>query len=283
MSLTAIEMKRLEDDARAMAANHSRGYLSDALQCLRETSDPIASLELLRAMWGASQAKRPDQKAALNEAGQWLEKRLDRDPGISPDRLALELGWLRRLVTVHGGTDDDDEARDDRRNRGRDEPTFGAHIDRLRQLRQKRARLEEDSRTVSRADASRRIDSPASDRPIRLPDSFEARFTLEPDVLDAFRAARKRRKEQKPVKDRLLPVRPAAAELQALASDLACSLLETKGMDELEARTMNDAGKLPSFWIAVADLVERDSKRVPRRISLAHAAQPVGDLPNDHR
>ena len=287
MSLTALEMEHLADDARAMAQGQCRGYVKDALQCLRETGDPLAALELLRALWGTSHARRPDQKDALDDAGRWLEQRLVRDPGLAPGRLALELGWLYRLVAVHA-SGDASEPGDDRRGppvrrrdphpRSRDEPSFGAHLD---QLRRKRTLA---LRTASTPAPRRSAPHPAgaaSAPPTRLPDSFEASFADERDALEAFRTARKRRKDQKPVKDRPLPVRPVATELVPLTTDLACALLGTEGMDELEARAMADAGKLPSFWIAVADLVERDGKRIPRRISLT--APPASPAPDPHR
>lgn len=258
MSLTAPEMKRLEDDAREMASDNCRGYLSDALQCLRDTCDPIAPLELLHLMWGTGHAKRPDQKTAVDDAGLWLEERLGREPGISPDRLALELGWLRRLVAVHA---DSDNARRDQHGPGRD-PAFGAHIERLRQSRQRALASDHPA-----PQADRKPDPPTVVRPERLPDSFEVRFTLWQEAIDAFKNARERRKKNKKPKERFLAVQPVAAELQPLATDLACSMLDTEGMEEVQERTGGDPLKLPSFWIAVADLVDRDGMRVPRRIS----------------
>jgi hypothetical protein len=279
MSLTAPEMKRLEDDARAIASGNCRGYLSDALRCLQETHDPIAPLELLRAMWSGGHAPRPDQKIALDDAGQWLEERLGREPGISPDRLELELGWLRRLVSVHGDSDDSGYRQRNNAPTSR-EPAFGAHIDQLRQ-RRKRAleRIAAAVPPVHRSEADRKADSPSSARvehPERLPDSFEVRFADWQDALNAFRTARERRKKQRPPKDRFLPVRPVAAELQPLAADIRCSMLDTEGMDELERRIVANAGNPPSFWIALADLFDRNGKRLPRRISF-EAGRPDGD------
>ncbi|HEX7843724.1 MAG TPA: hypothetical protein VF469_39895 [Kofleriaceae bacterium] len=276
MSLTAVEMRRLEEDARAIATSSCRGYLSDALQCLRETGDPIAPLALLRALWSAGHAKRDHQKLALDDAGQWLEKRLAREPGVASERLALELGWLHRLVTIQSETDSDfaGAGRVDRlssrraggHGRGRDEPGFGAHITQLQERRARaRARVSTEVR-MDRREAGVTAE-PSSPRPERLPDSFEVRFTSWQETLDVFRTARKRRKERKAVRDRLLLVQPVLVELQHLAADLACSLLETEGMDELQARTVEGAGKVPSFWIAIADLVDRDGKRISRRIA----------------
>ena len=67
----------------------------------------------------------------------------------------------------------------------------------------------------------------------------------------------------KALKERLLDVTPVIAELQHLATDLACSVLHTDGMLPL----LDHTGDLPTFWIAAADLAPREGKRVPSRIS----------------
>jgi hypothetical protein len=249
MNLTALEMKQLAEDARTMGS--CRGYLSDALQCLRDTGDPIAPLALLRALWSAGYAKRDHQKLALNDAGQWLDKRLGREPGISFDRLALELGWLHRLVMIEsapdgsGGTGDARRTRPpshrvDGRGRGRDEPAFGAHIDLLRHKREL-ALARVDARLHAPRDEAAGGAASLDTRPERLPDSFEVRFASWEEAVKAFRKARERRREQKPARDRLLLVEPVAAALRVLAGDIACSLLDTEGMDQLQARAKGDA------------------------------------------
>lgn len=272
MSLNALEMKRLEEDARPMASDNCRGYLSDALECLRSTRDPIAPLELLRAMWGSSYARRRDQIAALGDAGLWLEERLRREPSISPERLELELGWLRRLVTIHRDAGDSGGGQHDKTPPSRT-PTFGANIEQLRQRRRRAFELVAAAAPppARGTEAARKIDSPDAarvERPERLPGSFEVSIIDWQDALKAFKTARDRRKNQKPPKDRLLPVQPVAPELRHLAADIACSMLITEGMDELERRTLANAGNVPSFWIASTDLVVRDGKRIPGRISL---------------
>jgi len=258
MNLHASDMQRLEREARMIESQRSLTYLADALRCLLDTGDPIAALALLRALWGTSHAKRDNQKAALGDAGRWLEDRIRRENGISPDRLALELGWLQRLVRVHGAPENDHDDGDRFRSHQADlGAPFGVHIELLRTRRH-----------AALAAAARPIAPPAAPpppRPDRLPDSFEARFATWQGALEAFKNARKRRKQGKPVRDRLLDVVPVAAELQPLATDLACSVLETAGMDQL----IDHTGDLPSFWIAVADLAPREDKRVPSRISFA--------------
>lgn len=270
MSLHAQDMQRLERHAREIATRASLTYLADALRCLCDTRDPIEALALLRALWGSSHARRDNQRAALEEAGRWLEERIRREPGISSGRLALELGWLIRLVSVHG-TEDDDRGDGDRSSSRHGDPgsaPFGAHIELLRDKR--RAALARAATAESPAPQSGARDRVAPSqvpRPECLPDAFESRFASWQDAHEAFKQARKRRKQNKPLKDRLLDVVPVADELQHLATDLACSMLQTDGMSQL----LDRPGDLPTFWIAVADLTTRDGKRVPSRISFAPA------------
>jgi hypothetical protein len=263
MSLTAAEMKVLEEDARVMATE-SRRYLADATQCLRETLDPVAPLELLRALWSTAHARRPQQKAALQAAGDWLDDRVRRDPALSPQRLELELGWLRRLVAFKP-TDRSGNARDDRYPPH--EPPFGSQID---ALRRKRAQLlaraaPNPVAPPSPPDAAR---PPRPAPPAELPESFEAHFANWRDAGEAFKTARKRIKQQKQPKERLLAVLPVREELRALASDIVCCLLRTYGMTELQERAVASGGELPRFWIGAADLVHQEGKRLVTRISL---------------
>jgi hypothetical protein len=265
MSLTAPDMQRLERDAREIATRGSLTYLADALRCLRDTRDPIAALALLSALWSSAHAGRGKQKAGLEEAGQWLENRIRRESDITPERLALELGWLHRLVTIHGEPDDDrgDGERGGPRRPDARAPPFGAHLTLLRDKRDAALARAAASKAAAVQDQhDHAVPSPAP-RPEHLPDIFAARFESWQDAREAFKTVRKRRKEKKQPKERLIDVTPVAAELRHLATDLACSLLHTDGMDKL----IDHAGDLPTFWIAVTDLAPRDGKRVPSRIS----------------
>jgi hypothetical protein len=271
MTLTAPEMQRLEREARGIT-KRSLSYVADARRCLLDTRDPIAALALLSALWSSVHAARGNQKAGLEEVGQWLADRLLRSIDITPERLALELGWLHRLVTAHGEPDDDrsdGERVGPRRPDGRPAP-FAAHLTLLRDKRDAALARAAASRAAAARDAQhdRAVPSPAA-RPEHLPDIFAARFESWQDAREAFKTVRKRRKEKKQPKERLIDVTPVAAELRHLATDLACSLLHTDGMDKL----IDHAGDLPTFWIAVADLAPRDGKRVPSRVSFA----PPGD------
>lgn len=272
MTLAAPDMQRLERDARGMATR-SLSYLADAQRCLLDTRDPVAALALLSALWSSPHAARDNQKAAVEEAGQWLADRIRRNIDITPERLALELGWLHRLVTIHGEPDDDRGTADRRAPRRPDlrRAPFGEHLDQLRDRRD--AELARAAATAAPRDAAQDRAAPApAARPERLPDAFEARFASWQLAREAFKHARNRRKQGKALKDRLLDVTPVAAELQHLATDLACSVLHTEGVLPLADHTED----LPTFWIAVADLAPRAGKRVPSRISLA---PPGGGAP----
>lgn len=267
MTLNAQDMRRLEDNARTIA-RASITYLAEIQRCLFDTRDPIDALALLRAMWGSSHARRDNQKAALADAGRWLEERIRRTPEISIDLLTLELGWLRRLVSVHGSPDDDrgDDERGRARRTGADSAPFGTHVDLLGTRR--KVALAAVAKPLPPNGRAGELATPSpAPGPTHLPDVFEARLANWQEAIDAFKNIRKRRKQKKPLRDRLLDVTPVAAELQPLATDLACSVVHTEGMNQL----VDVAGDLPTFFIAVADLAPRDGKRVPSRISLAAA------------
>ena len=271
MSLTAQDMQRLEHAAREIVRGGVT-YIADALRCLLDTRDPIDALTLLRALWGSSHAKRDQPKAGLDDVGQWLEQRIRNDIDISAERLALELGWLQRLVTVHGAPNADRDDHDRRPSRRAEISTapFGAHIELLRARREAAlARAAGVDPVASRGEESARAALPPPPPPRRehLPDVFEVRFANWQVALEAFKHARKRLKEGKSLKHRSIDVTPVEVDLQPLATDLACSLLHTDGMTQL----LDQPGDLPTFWIATADLTMRDGKRIASRISLAPA------------
>jgi hypothetical protein len=268
MSLTARDMQQLDEQAREIAAQGGGTYIADALGCLLDTRDPTVALTLLHALWGSGHGKRANQRAGLEEVGLWVEQRIQRELAISVERLALELGWLRRFIKIHDARDRDHGHRDDPRDR-RDQPTrapFGAHIDRLRARRE--AALARDAAAASAAATPSAPSASATPPdPDHLPERFEARFASWPDAIDAFRRARDRRKQGKPLRDRLLDIVPVATELHRLAGDLACSMLDTDGMLPL----IDHGGELPSFQVTTTDLAPRDGKRVPSRIAIAPA------------
>lgn len=100
MAIDPQSLGQLEKDATPFVTKNHQAYLSQALECIRETQDPVEALRLLEKMFSSPFAIRKNMKGALNDVGKWLEKRLDKEPNVSADRIALELGWLRRLATV---------------------------------------------------------------------------------------------------------------------------------------------------------------------------------------
>jgi len=109
MAVTREQLARLERDASSMgSANHGR-YVSEAMQAMSDPAfaadadtdareAPLRALRLLDVMWGSAFASRPDQRAALNDVGIWLETRLVREPNVAAKDLLTELGWLKRLA-----------------------------------------------------------------------------------------------------------------------------------------------------------------------------------------
>jgi hypothetical protein len=229
MALTGKELKQLESEAREMVTDGDRGYLADALEHLRDTGDPIEALRLLRSMWGSGHAKRVDQKHALNRVGRWLENRLTREPGVAVARLALELGWLRRMATYQNSRR---QVREQRESKGKAEskprsqgpgstvvnPGFGdqAHIKQLVQRRERAIALSRKQVETVAAPVSVAAE-PARKVPERLPDELDMQLALASDALQAWKTARERQKKGKPAKDRKLAIVPVVAELQGMA------------------------------------------------------------------
>ena len=101
--LDAATMRTLQQDAAQMATRNHQRYLAEALQALKrgpseQDGGAIAPLMLLAKLQGSSYASRVEEKSALNVVGTWLERRLAREPNVATRRLALEIGWLRRLA-----------------------------------------------------------------------------------------------------------------------------------------------------------------------------------------
>lgn len=100
MTIDRKSLERLEKDAGSFDSKNHQGYLAQALECVRETQDPVEALILLEKMFGSSFGGRPNERKALNDVGKWLEARLAQEPPASAERIALELGWLRRMAVV---------------------------------------------------------------------------------------------------------------------------------------------------------------------------------------
>lgn len=263
VTLSGNDMRRLEQDARRMASDNARAYLADTLECIRETGDPVAALELLRATW--LRESRVQQRQALEKVGNWLAQQHARRRDIETERLVTEIGWLRRMCTY---LRPDPEAGEHRprghaHHRARRGPEFGEYLDRV--LERRRRGLERVKKIVPDKSASQPA-AVVARAPTSLPARVEVRLVTLPEARAAWKKARERQKKGKAPKDRLLAVQPIDAELRPLARDIHCSLLHTQCMDELFARTAANHGHDPSFWITVAELEQRDDTRVAPRI-----------------
>lgn len=105
MNGTPKEMAALARAATEMRTDNHGRYLAELMRWYRHASlsgevDPVASLDFLVALWKTPFAGRPDELLALNDVGRWLEGRLSEEPGMSAERLAWQVGWLRRIANV---------------------------------------------------------------------------------------------------------------------------------------------------------------------------------------
>jgi hypothetical protein len=268
MRLASQDFDRLARDARSLS-EQSKTYIAEALESLRREQDPIATLRFLVALSGSPYARRDEQIEALDGVGRWLEERLRRDPGIALERLRLELGWLRRMVIANRAgaprpRPPQNKAHGPSRPRS---AAFGQHLVQLRQRRQ--AAL--DGRTQAHARTSAPASAPAREAtaPASLPDVFQVTFA-DIDVLrQARKDAKKRAKNHRPAKDRLLALRPADATLVGLAADLRCWLQATDGMPAVLTAMDAQSGIVPAFYVRRSDIVDADGGRVVKRVALA--------------
>lgn len=271
--LTAADFSRLKTDAAQPGMTDAKPYLAEAMESLRQTGDPVDTLALLHALWGTGHASRPGQKPALDAVGAWLERRLQREPGIPVERLRLELGWLRRMVLVQNERRRTAPSDPGSRRPGAPSaaaparPRFGLKLD---DLRRQRARALQSARAVrapsALAPGAARMEAPP---PTELPDLIEVTFADIGDVRQARKKARERSKDGKPPKDRLLALRAVDGALARLAANLACSLLDTVGLDAVFAEMDRRSGVSPTFHVHRNHLTERDGKRIAQRLSLA--------------
>lgn len=242
----AIEMPAVEQAAQRMATRNHATYLRMVLDELRRPNaedSVIEALRLLRVVWGGPYARRPEPLAALNDVGRWLERRIERTPGISPRELALEVAWLRRLAVFFQSN-----RRDPTRSLNPPRPTrsFG---DRIADLVRIRKGLAEVSIAESVTPGQKQV-APVTPvlppTPTVLPPSFMARFANIADARKAWSAAKKRKKLGKPAKERLLAIVPEAGELLPLTRNLRVSVQLTVGFD----RYMEELASNPSRDIA---------------------------------
>jgi hypothetical protein len=259
-------MVRLERDATAMGTpNHGR-FLSEAMQALRdpagagdvevdEIEAPLRALRLLDVLWDSSYANRPEPKAALNDVGAWLERRLLHAPGMKAEELLVELGWLKRLARHHEAL-----RREAVGFGGRGpavKPTtkvFGKRIAELE--RRRRAELSVKMAPVRGVEAERErreADAKVAAAPVVLPEEVAVTFTDFGKARDARVAAAARVKKKREPKEALLDLMAVGGALPG--TRLICSTTQTSGMGEVFERVRMTPGAMD--WVAYAAGLER--------------------------
>ena len=96
MTLSSEQMRELERQSAEFGEAH-KSYLAEAIDAVRTTRSTHAASRLLSLL---SKTARRDQSEAIRVVRTWLDERLRDEPGVSSDRLLLELGWLRRMCVV---------------------------------------------------------------------------------------------------------------------------------------------------------------------------------------
>lgn len=261
MGLNGADFERLRVSAASFGSKNHTHYLAEAMQCMRVTGDPVEALALLRAMWSSPYAGRNDMKLALNDVGKWLEQQLGRDPKLTAEAVALQLGWLRRLAMFameeRRGADVPSGRSQGGPNSRAPDREFG---DRIEGIRKRRV----DAANAQLAELSRPVPPPP---PQCLPDVFAARFRDFLAAREARKTAKDRVKKGKPPKDTLIDLLPVDERFIPLALGLRCSTLRTEGFDILfqEVEKRNNA-PVPFY---VADLNTTDGTLLVGKIHLA--------------
>jgi len=283
MRLTPQDHRTLQSEAAQFSARNHAHYLAEASECLRLTRDPIAALTLLVKMWNGPHAKRTEQLTALNVVGGWLERRLDRDPGITPERLAMEMGWVRRLAIYAQET-----AKSSARGQGREpkprqqgrgyreqQPTraFGNRLAGITARRHAASSsssvnekpgesAEQISSTSSRGRTQRALE------PVPLPDRFGVVFASMQAARDAWRTARKRIKKGKAPKRVRLELLPTNKAFGAAAKGLYCTVLDSSGFEALFEAIQQAGGASRPFW--VRDVTTQDDGLLAGAVLVEH-------------
>lgn len=254
MSISREQLARLTRDASSMGtANHGR-YVSEAMLAMRdpafagdaereERDAPVRALKLLDVMWGGAFARRPDQRAALNDVGTWLETRLARAPQATVMELLTELGWLKRLAKHYEAL---------REDAGR--PTFGPPG--RGDQRSFGKRIGEIERRRGEAPPAAPKPAPEAAKP-RAEEPLLATLEVEFEDFNRAREARKlaadREKKKKDPKEALLSL--VARGGAAAGVKLVCSTTQTEGMAEVMDRVRHTAGA-PDWWMVASGMVK---------------------------
>lgn len=246
LRLDAETHRALERLAVGFGSDAHIAWLTEALVATRNApDDPLAPLELLVAMQGSPYAARPNPRAALSAVGQWLEKHLAAAPTLDSARLAVELGWLRRLATAQK-----------RRTGGGPVPAapagrFGGQLPRLRALHAQRV-LPPPPPSVTPPPPSAKPEAPpppATHYKVGVFDVLAARSTWQ-DV-------RKRLKAKKEPRDKRLPLAVRSPALPT-GVGLEASFTLTEGLADIFRDFDRNGGVVRDFHV-----IEWDETRSP--------------------
>lgn len=268
MSVPGERLRQMELEVRKFHArsddrdhNH-RHYLAEVAQFLRTVQDPLDVLRFVERLIVSPFAKRPQQKQALSDVGEWLFARLLRDPRLERDALAWELGWMQRLVAIRDTTSSPQAPATSYAGGGRGRgpevqvPDFRKKIEAIERRRA-------EASTVSRAP---KVVAPVVRvAPERLPETFDVEFA----DLNAARAARKnaqdRKRAGKAPKPVWIALAPVDKILVVLAGNLGCSL-DTEGLEAVFDDFAKRAGMPRPF--SASDLRREGDRHVVGRVSL---------------
>lgn len=262
----AETLRALESTARKMGSDVHVSYLNELAGALRAQEGDVVvdALRLLAAMKGSGYAPRRNQLAAINDVGAWCEARVLREPAIAADQLAFEVGWLKRLAKYYR---ESGEVAPMRPSGQAAEVRFGARVDEIEQAR-RRANDSASRRPTRKADRTSRGEMrlssgeprprsepsgvPEPPRPAltELPAEFLARFDKFSEARDAWKHHKDRRKRNRPLNDRALPIHPVDERLAHLAKGFVVSTIRTEGVDEYFERVAANAGSELLFRVS---------------------------------
>lgn len=98
MTLRSSDMARLWSDSSKLHGRNHKGWLAEAANAIRTTGDPRHAVELLERLRRGQRSK--NERDTIADVNHWLEQRLRREPRMNPERLLVELGWLRRMAVT---------------------------------------------------------------------------------------------------------------------------------------------------------------------------------------
>ncbi len=249
MTLARQRYQQIPGEAARFSSKSHVSFLSDAMHAAQRADsegrpDPgLESLNLLGCLWRSC---RPDQKNALNNVGQWLERRLTKADvkTILQERIMEDIGWMKREATAVSASAADARTPGPRDTdpRGRRETIKRGFGDDIEGLRLKRQRLRDKAERIS--DQPR---APAS--PIGLPARFEALFD---DFILARGSVKKHRQRvsaKKSPRDKVFYLHPSSSDLTELAKGLYLSTLSTEGFLEFFDYASKKGGAAVAFFV----------------------------------